>query len=58
MKEENHHALIRNEKHELGMEFALADLTKAGFVIIKKQDSFVDRTKEKGDKMWLIVARK
>ena len=48
----------QERKHELGMEFAMADLAKAGFVIIKKQDSFVDRTKEKGDKMWLIVARK
>ena len=47
----------QERKHELGISYALDDLIKAGFTIIKKQDPFVDRT-EKGDKMWLIVARK
>ncbi|MBK7651772.1 MAG: class I SAM-dependent methyltransferase [Flammeovirgaceae bacterium] len=46
----------QERKHELGMNFALDDLKKAGFVIIKQQEPFVDRTQEKGDKMWLIVA--
>lgn len=45
-------------KHELSMNFALEDLQKAGFIILKQQDPFVDRSKEKGDKMWLIVAVK
>lgn len=48
----------QERKHELGMSFALEDLKKAGFLIIKQQDPFVDRTKEKADKMWLIVASK
>lgn len=48
----------QEKKHELGMNYALDDLQKAGFSIIKKQDPFVDRSKEKGDKMWLIVAAK
>ncbi len=48
----------QERKHELGMNYALEDLQKAGFSIIKKQDPFVDRSKEKGDKMWLIVAAK
>ncbi|MBL7873342.1 MAG: class I SAM-dependent methyltransferase [Cyclobacteriaceae bacterium] len=48
----------QERKHELGMNFALEDLKKAGFTVLKEQDSFVDRTKEKGDKMWLIVVRK
>lgn len=51
--------LVRKDqeaKHELSMNFALEDLQKAGFTIIKQQDPFVDRSKEKGDKMWLIVA--
>jgi ubiquinone/menaquinone biosynthesis C-methylase UbiE len=48
----------QERKHELGMSFALEDLKKAGFQIIKQQDPFVDRTQEKGDKMWLIVASK
>jgi precorrin-6B methylase 2 len=46
----------QERKHELGMDFALGDLQKAGFTILKQQDPFVDRTKVKGDKMWLIVA--
>lgn len=51
--------LIRKDqeaKHELSMSFALDDLLKAGFIILKQQDPFIDRSKEKGDKMWLIVA--
>ncbi len=46
----------QEQKHELGMAFALEDLHKAGFTILKQQDPFVDRSREKGDKMWLIVA--
>jgi len=48
----------QERKHELGMNFALGDLQKAGFTVLKQQDPFVDRSKEKGDKMWLIVAVK
>jgi len=48
----------QERKHELGMSFALEDLQKSGFTILKRQDTFVDRSKEKGDKMWLIVALK
>ncbi len=47
----------QERKHELGMRFALEDLLQAGFTILNQQDPFVDRSKEKGDKMWLIVAR-
>lgn len=49
---------VQEGKHELGMNFVLDDLRKAGFTILKQQDPFVDRTSEKGDKMWLIVAVK
>lgn len=48
----------QERKHELGMKFALEDLTKAGFTILEKTDPFVDREKVKGDKMWIIVAVK
>ena len=48
----------QKQKHELGMNFALEDLRKAGFTILKQQDPFVDRMKEKGDKMWVVVALK
>lgn len=49
---------VQEGKHELGMRYALEDLTKAGFRIIHQKDPYVDRTKEKGDKMWVIVAEK
>lgn len=58
---EERRKLIRKDqeaKHELSMSFALEDLQKAGFSILKQQDPFVDRSKVKGDKMWLIVAVK
>lgn len=58
---DNRKALSRDEqerKHELGMSFALNDLKKAGFKITFQQESFIDRVKEKGDKMWLIVCEK
>lgn len=45
-------------KHELGMNFALDDLEKAGFKISFQKDPYIDRTKEKGDKMWVVVAVK
>jgi predicted methyltransferase len=45
-------------KHELGMSYALEDLKKAGFKISFQKDPFIDRTKEKGDKMWVIVGEK
>ena len=37
---------------------ANAQTVEAGFKIIFQQESFVDRLKEKGDKMWLIVCEK
>lgn len=48
----------QERKHELAINFAVADLKKAGLAIVKEQDPFADRTAEKGDKMWLIVAEK
>ena len=54
-------AMSRREqerKHELALDFALADLKKAGFKIIFQKDNFIDRTKQKGDRMWVIVAGK
>ncbi|MEQ1584621.1 MAG: class I SAM-dependent methyltransferase [Cyclobacteriaceae bacterium] len=48
----------QERKHELGINYALEDLKKAGFIILKQQDPFANRSKEKGDKMWLVVAIK
>lgn len=45
-------------RHELGMNYALEDLQRAGFRIVFKSDPYIDREKIKGDKMWLIVAEK
>jgi len=48
----------QERRHELGMNYALEDLQKAGFKIVFKKDPYIDREKIKGDKMWLIVAEK
>lgn len=48
----------QERKHELGINYALEDLRQMGFKIISQQESFVDRLKEKGDKMWIIVCEK
>jgi ubiquinone/menaquinone biosynthesis C-methylase UbiE len=48
----------QERKHELGIDYAIEDLKKAGFKILLKDESFVDRLKEKGDVMWLIVCEK
>lgn len=48
----------QESKHELGMNYALEDLAKAGFRIVEKKEKFIDRVKVKGDWMWLVVAVK
>jgi ubiquinone/menaquinone biosynthesis C-methylase UbiE len=48
----------QEKKHELSMDHALKDLRNAGFKINYQKDPFIDRTKEKGDKMWVVVAVK
>ena len=48
----------QERKHELGINYALEDLKKEGYKVIFQQESFVDRTVEKGDKMWIIVGEK
>lgn len=48
----------QKKKHELALRFAVEDLKKAGFTIVHQRDHFVDRTKEKGDWMWVVVGEK
>jgi ubiquinone/menaquinone biosynthesis C-methylase UbiE len=48
----------QERKHELGMNYALEDVKQIGFRILSQEESFVDRVKEKGDKMWVIVCEK
>lgn len=58
---ESRRKLSRDEqerKHELALAFALEDLRKAGFRIVYQKDDFIDRTEQKGDKMWVVVGEK
>lgn len=48
----------QEKKHELAMQYVLDDLRKAGFRISFQRDNFIDRSKEKGDRMWVVVAEK
>ena len=48
----------QKQKHELALQFALDDLKKAGFHIVYQKDNFINRAKEKGDNMWIVVAEK
>lgn len=48
----------QERKHELGIQYALEDVKKAGFTIVRQLDPYIDRTEEKGDKMWLLVVKK
>src|SRR5262249_55753121 len=48
----------QERRHEVGMNYVIDDLIQAGFKIISSQDPFVDREKEKGDKMWIVVAQR
>jgi ubiquinone/menaquinone biosynthesis C-methylase UbiE len=48
----------QEKRHELGMKFAIEDFKRAGFKIIYQKDPFIDRTGEKGDKMWVLVGEK
>lgn len=48
----------QEKKHELGLPYALEDVRKAGFTVVYQVDPFVDRTAEKGDKMWILVVKK
>jgi ubiquinone/menaquinone biosynthesis C-methylase UbiE len=49
---------LQEGRHELGINFALEDLKKAGFQVQFQKDPFIDRRDEKGDYMWVIVALK
>jgi len=48
----------QNDKHEISIRYAIRDLRKAGFKLIEDINPFVDRTKIKGDVMWMLIAKK
>ncbi|MCE7991952.1 MAG: methyltransferase domain-containing protein [Roseivirga sp.] len=43
-------------KHEIDMKYVIDDLEEAGFKVLRQEDPFIDRTKRKHDKMWLLIA--
>jgi predicted methyltransferase len=43
--------------HEIGIEFAEADLEEAGFEIVDRRETFTERDGH-GDTEWLLVGRK
>ncbi len=45
-------------RHEISMRYVLKEVEEAGFTVIEQKDPFLDRTKEKGDRLWMIVAVK
>jgi ubiquinone/menaquinone biosynthesis C-methylase UbiE len=47
----------QEKEHELGINYAIEDLKKAGYLVIKQQFPFVERV-EKGDAMWMLVVQK
>ena len=48
---------VQEDSHELGIDYARADLQAAGFDILDERDPFVKR-KDKGDDMWLLIGRR
>lgn len=48
----------QTDKHEIAIRYVKAELEEAGFNIVDQNRMFLDRTKEKGDKLWLLVAMK
>lgn len=48
----------QEKKHELGIQYAREDLVRAGFLLIYQYENFVDRTAVKGDRMWVLVAKR
>jgi len=45
-------------KHEIALRYVRVELEEAGYNIIDQKELFLDRTEEKGDKLWLLVAMK
>ncbi len=43
-------------KHEIDIKYVIDDLKQAGFRILRQEDPFIDRTRKKHDKMWLLIA--
>ena len=45
-------------RHEIAIRYVLKEVEEAGFKVIEQKDPFVNRAKEKGDSLWMIVAVK
>lgn len=46
----------QERRHEIDMSYVIEDLEEAGFKITRQKDPFIDRTKKKKDKLWLLIA--
>lgn len=46
----------QEDKHEISIRYACADLKEAGFIILKEENPFLNREEIKGDKLWMIIA--
>lgn len=44
-------------KHEIDMKYVIDDLEEAGFKVLRQEDPFIDRTRKKHDKMWLLISQ-
>lgn len=45
-------------RHEIAIRYVEKEVINAGFEILAKEEMFLDRTEEKGDKLWLLVLGK
>lgn len=48
----------QTNRHEISMRFVKKELQDAGFKIVEQRELFLDRTEEKGDKLWMLIAMK
>ena len=48
---------VQEDNHEIGIDYARADLEAAGFDILDARDPFVKR-KSQRDEMWLLIGRR
>lgn len=42
-------------RHEIAIRYVEKEVKNAGFKVLEKDDMFLDRTEEKGDKLWMLI---
>ncbi len=48
----------QKDMHEIAIRYVIGDLKEAGFELLYDITPFVDRSEIKGDKMWMLVAKR